>query len=191
MRRINGIFIDLSRDFWMYISYGYFKQFNLAGEVGSSTMPHKINPIHFENSEGNLLLANVLLQFFSQQFQLSRMQRDLVNSTLWRNIGVGFGHSLLGLKNILEALNRIEPNTESLAEELENHYEILSEPMQILLRKHANLNAYDNVKDMFRGITKMNRDEWVQVVDLLKTNELVTTQLRELTPTSYAMYAIQ
>jgi adenylosuccinate lyase len=191
MRRINGIFIDLARDFWMYISYGYFRQVNIAGEVGSSTMPHKINPIQFENGEGNLLLANVLLQFFSQQFQLSRMQRDLVNSTLWRNVGVSFGHTLLGLKSILEGLNRIEPNIECLTEELECHYEILSEPMQILLRKFCDVGAYDRVKGLFRGITKMNRTEWCFVVDSLQTNDEITHQLKELTPAKYAMYTIQ
>lgn len=167
IRRTNGILIDFSRDIWMYVSYGYLSQSNKTGEVGSSTMPHKINPIQFENAEGNLLLANVLLQFFSQQFQLSRMQRDLVNSTLWRNVGVAFGHTLLSIQSLLSGVSRITPNLEILNNDLENHYEVLSEPLQILLRKYGKINAYDHIKDLFRGITSMNQTQWRSVIDKL------------------------
>lgn len=190
IRRINGILIDLARDMWMYISYGYFKQQNKAGEVGSSTMPHKINPIQFENAEGNALLANVLFQFFSQQFQLSRMQRDLVNSTLWRNVGVAFGHTTLAVKSLIDAFERIEPNAEMLERDLENHYEVLSEAMQIMLRKYCNVNAYNKVKEMFRGSNGLSKEEWCAIVTKLSEQENVhqdvITTLLDLTPSRYA-----
>jgi adenylosuccinate lyase len=152
-------------------------------------MPHKINPIHFENAEGNFLLANVLLQFFSQQFQLSRMQRDLVNSTLWRNVGVAFGHTLLAIKNLQEGTTRITPNYIGLAKDLENHYEVLSEPMQILLKSMGEINAYETVKAQFRGVGSLSQQQWLQIVETLQCNNAndVLKTLRELTPSSYAL----
>jgi len=188
MRRINGILLDYAKDIWLYISYGYLSQANVTNEIGSSTMPHKINPIHFENAEGNLLFANVILQFFSQQFQQSRMQRDLVNSTLWRNVGVAFGHTLLGIKNLQEGTTRITPNFTGLTKDLDSHYEVLSEPMQILLKSVGEMNAYDTVKEQFRGVGALSKEQWLKIVDALKcTHTGVTKILRELTPSSYAL----
>lgn len=194
IRRANGILIDFARDMWMYISYGYFKQQNKKGEIGSSTMPHKINPIQFENAEGNALLANTLLQFFSQQLQLSRMQRDLVNSTLWRNVGVAFGHTTLAIKSTLDAIGRVDVNVEVIENDLENHYEVLSEALQIMLRKYCCLDAYDKVKDLFRGTNGISKYEWMNILCELKNDDSVHQDVIDamliLTPANYAKTGI-
>ncbi len=154
--RINSILIDLCQDIWLYISRGIFKQKRVANEVGSSTMPHKINPIDFENAEGNLGISNALLSHFCAKLPISRMQRDLSDSTVLRNQGVALAHSLLAIKNIVKGLNRLAVNKNKTLEELNSHWEVLAEAIQTILRKNGQLNAYEKLKELTRG-EKMSR----------------------------------
>lgn len=186
LMRINTILIDFNRDIWTYISMNYFKLKIEKGEVGSSTMPHKVNPIQFENSEGNLLLANNMLQFFATQYPLSRMQRDLVNSTLWRNNGVGIGHCLLGYKNFLAGFKKLTPNLDIIGKELNSAWCILSEPIQIILKQNGVFDAYEIVKDKFRVSDKTTQEDYLNFVEELNVGDYVKKILRELTPLEYA-----
>lgn len=186
LARINTILIDCSRDMWMYISMGYLKQKVVKTEVGSSTMPHKINPINFENCEGNALLANALLKFLSGQIPVSRLQRDLVNSTLFRNVGVAFGHSLVALKSFYQGLQRIDVNTELITKELDAHYEVLAEPVQNILKIEANdTNAYEKLKDLCRSNKSLSREKYTTFVQNLHISAETKEKLLELTPSKY------
>ena len=181
---INSILIDLDRDMWIYISRGLFKQKVVAGEVGSSTMPHKVNPIDFENSEGNLGLANAILRHLSEKLPNSRMQRDLTDSTVQRNIGVGLGYSLLAYKSTIKGLNKLELNKKVVQEELDRNWALLAEPIQTVMRKHAIPNAYEKLKELTRGkeITKESVREFIATLKLPKEDK---DSLMKLTPHTY------
>lgn len=184
LKRINVILIDLDRDIWSYVSFGYFKQKTVAGEVGSSTMPHKVNPIDFENSEGNLGLANSFLNHLSEKLPVSRMQRDLTDSTVLRNIGVAFGYSLLAYKSTIAGLGKLEINKEKIAEDLDNNWAILTEAIQTVMRRFGVEDAYEKLKELSRGkeITKEKIHDFVQALDIPDEQK---NRLLKLTPSSY------
>ena len=182
--RTNNILTDMCVDIWLYISRNIFTQTNKPGEVGSSTMPHKINPISFENAEGNLELSNANFMFLASRLSRSRLQRDLSGSTLFRNIGVAFGHSLLAYKNIISGLNRIHPNQDQLSFELENQWSILAEAVQTILRKSGDKEAYNKIKKLTRGVP-LNQETYLALVDTLKISEQDKKVLLSLTPSTY------
>ena len=182
--RINNIFLDLSRDIWMYISIGYFKQVVNESEVGSSTMPHKVNPIDFENAEGNIGLANAILDHLASKLTISRMQRDLSDSTAQRNIGTAFAQSEIAIQSLLKGLSKIEISKESLKQDLMDNWEILAEPIQTILRRENIPNAYENLKDLTRG-QKLNEEKLNQFIDSLDVTESVKDEMKALTPESY------
>lgn len=186
--RFNAILIDANRDIWLYISRGLFKQKVVAGEVGSSTMPHKVNPIDFENSEGNLGLANAVFRHLSSTLPHSRMQRDLTDSTVQRNIGVGFGYSLLAYKSTLKGLSKLELNKKVVQKELDQNWALMAEPIQTVMRKHAIPNAYEKLKELTRGkeITKEMVQEFVSKLDIPADDK---KRLMELTPETYIGWA--
>ncbi|MDP6628767.1 MAG: adenylosuccinate lyase [Candidatus Marinimicrobia bacterium] len=182
--RINSILADLCRDMWSYISRGILEQNQVAWEVGSSTMPHKINPIQFENAEGNVGIANALLNHLATKLPISRMQRDLSDSTALRNQGVALGHSYLALKNVLKGLNRITVNKIQMSKELGDHWEVLAEAIQIILRKSGKQDAYEQLKELTRG-QSINTDTLAKFVSRLKIPEEDKQTLMNLTPSSY------
>jgi len=184
MIRVNNILIDLCRDVWSYVSRGILKQKRVPGEVGSSTMPHKINPIQFENAEGNLGLANSILSHLSNKLPISRMQRDLTDSTTLRNQGIAMGYSYLACKNILKGLKRITVNKPAMKKELNNHWEVLAEAIQTILRKSGSNNAYEQLKNMTQGET-VTSDSIIGFVKLLRIPEEDKKRLSELTPEEY------
>lgn len=183
--RTNSILIDLNRDIWGYISLGYFKQKVVAGEVGSSTMPHKINPIDFENSEGNLGLANALLRHLSEKLPISRWQRDLTDSTTLRNMGVVLGYTLLAYESCLKGLNKLEANPQRMMEDLNDSWEVLAEPIQTVMRRYNIENAYDKLKTLTRGKGGINRDSLHAFIGTLDIPEAEKQRLFELTPATY------
>jgi len=185
LSRVNTILIDANRDIWGYISLGYFKQKVKAGEVGSSTMPHKVNPIDFENSEGNLGLANAILGHLAEKLPLSRMQRDLTDSTVLRNMGVGFGYTLLGFKSCLRGLNKLEANPAALAADLDATWELLAEPIQTVMRRYAIANPYEQLKELTRGKDGITRDTLAAFIKGLAIPDHEKTRLLELSPASY------
>jgi adenylosuccinate lyase len=189
--RANTILIDLNRDIWGYISLGYFKQKVVAGEVGSSTMPHKVNPIDFENSEGNLGLANALLRHFSEKLPISRWQRDLTDSTVLRNIGVALGYTLLAYESCLKGLHKLEANPQRLREDLEQSWEVLAEPIQTVMRRYNIENAYDKLKNLTRGQGGINRDTLRAFIQTLEIPEAEKQRLIKLTPDTYLGIAAQ
>lgn len=183
--RVNTILTDLNRDIWGYISLGYFKQKVIAGEVGSSTMPHKVNPIDFENSEGNLGLANAVLNHLSDKLPVSRWQRDLTDSTVLRNMGVALGYSLLGYESCLKGLNKLEINPQRLQQDLDNSWEIMAEPIQTIMRRYGVENAYDKLKALTRGQDGINQQTLSEFIQQLDIPESAKQQLKQLTPASY------
>ncbi len=190
IQRVNVILTDFSRDMWMYIGMGYFKQKVKKGEVGSSTMPHKVNPIDFENAEGNFGLANALLGHFSEKLPISRMQRDLTDSTVMRNVGVAFGYTLIGFKSLLKGMSKVEVNAGVLADDLDKHWEILGEPVQTVLRKYGVKNAYELLKEMTRG-RDFGRDDYVKFVGGLPIPSKEKAKLEKLTPATYVGLAVK
>ena len=182
--RINNILTDMSGDMWLYIERNIFIQKNRASEVGSSTMPHKINPIAFENAEGNLELANSGLEFLSSRLCRSRLQRDLSGSTLFRNVGTSFGHSLLAYKNIVNGLARIRPNKNQAEAELENNWGVLAEALQTVLRKNGDADAYEKIKKITRG-TGLDKEKYLAIVNSLNIAEEDRGALLCLTPSTY------
>jgi adenylosuccinate lyase len=182
--RFNAILTDLDRDMWMYISRGVFKQRVVAGEVGSSTMPHKVNPIDFENSEGNLGLANAIFRHLSEKLLQSRMQRDLTDSTVQRNIGIAFGYSLLAYKSTLKGLSKLELNTKVIQEELDRNWALLAEPIQTVMRKNAVPNAYEKLKELTRG-KEVTKESVQAFIKTLKLPEDDKKRLLKLTPSTY------
>lgn len=184
LTRANTILIDWSRDVWGYISLGYFKQRTVEGEIGSSTMPHKVNPIDFENAEGNFGLANALLTHLSQKLPISRMQRDLTDSTVLRNIGVAFGYTVLGYDSLLRGLGKIEVNKEALAEDLDNAWEVLAEPIQTVMRRYALPNPYERLKELTRG-KGITREAIRQFIGTLEIPESEKQRLLAMTPANY------
>jgi len=183
--RINTILIDLDRDIWGYISLGFFKQKVVKGEVGSSTMPHKVNPIDFENSEGNLGMANALLRHLSEKLPISRWQRDLTDSTVLRNMGVALGYTLLGYESLLKGLNKLEVNLLRVADDLDNSWEVLAEPIQTVMRRYNIENAYDKLKDLTRGKGGINRDTLAAFIATLDIPEVEKQRLLQLSPANY------
>jgi adenylosuccinate lyase len=183
--RTNTILIDLDRDCWGYISLGYLKQKTKAGEVGSSTMPHKVNPIDFENSEGNLGIANALLRHMSEKLPVSRWQRDLTDSTVLRNMGVALGHTLLAYDSLSKGLARIEADTARLAQDLDNTWEVLAEPIQTVMRRYRITGAYEQLKELTRGKSGIDRDALHAFITGLSIPDAEKKRLLALTPASY------
>jgi len=182
--RINNIFSDFSLDMWLYISRNIFVQKNVVGEVGSSTMPHKINPIFFENAEGNLDIANNNFSFLASRITRSRLQRDLSGSTVFRNIGVGFAHSLISYKNLIKGVLRVSPNKAQMKKELDENWSILAEAIQTVLRKSGDASAYDKIKKLTRG-KPLTKESYLQLVNSLDVAEKDRVALLELTPHTY------
>ena len=184
IQRINNISIDLNQDLWIYISNDIFKLKLKDEEVGSSTMPHKVNPIDFENSEGNLGISNSLMGFFAEKLPKSRLQRDLSDSTVLRNIGMGFAYSYLGLTSCLSGLNKIQPNKEKAINELYNNWQVLSEAIQIVMKLEGYDDAYEEIKKLTRGQT-INKDSYHELVENLKISSASKNKLKKLTPATY------
>ena len=185
MRRINTIVIDLDRDFWMYISMEYFKQKIKAGEVGSSAMPHKVNPIDFENSEGNMGMANAVLQFLAQKLPVSRLQRDLTDSTVLRNVGVPMGHAVIALQSTLKGLRKLILNRDKIDEDLDNTWAVVAEAIQTILRREAYPNPYEALKALTRTNSKMTEETIHEFVKGLDVSDSVKAELMAITPQSY------
>jgi adenylosuccinate lyase len=183
--RFNTVLIDLDRDIWGYISVGYFKQKVKAGEVGSSTMPHKVNPIDFENSEGNLGLSNAMLKHLGSKLPISRWQRDLTDSTVLRNIGVGVGYAILAYDSCLKGLSKLEPNVDQLNLDLDKNWDVLAEPVQTVMKKHGIENAYEQLKDLTRGKGGITQDGLHTFISNLKIPDDDKTRLLKMTPQSY------
>jgi adenylosuccinate lyase len=182
--RYNTILIDFDRDVWGYIAWGYFKQKTIAGEVGSSTMPHKVNPIDFENSEGNLGIANAVMGHLSMKLPISRWQRDLTDSTVLRNLGVGFGHSLIAYASTLKGISKLEVNAARLNEDLDNSWEVLAEPIQTVMRRYAIEEPYEKLKALTRG-KGMTKEVMLDFIETLEIPESAKAELRTLTPATY------
>ena len=182
--RTNTILVDWSRDVWGYVSLGYFKQRLKAGEIGSSTMPHKVNPIDFENAEGNLGLANALLRHLSEKLPISRWQRDLTDSTVLRNMGVAFGYTVLAYQSLLIGLNKLEINHEALAADLDSSWEVLAEPIQTVMRRFGVEGAYEKLKEVTRGKTVIAADLHA-MIDTLTIPDGEKQRLLAMTPSSY------
>lgn len=185
LKRINTILIDLDRDMWTYISMEYFKQKTKEGEVGSSAMPHKVNPIDFENSEGNLGIANAFFEFLATKLPISRLQRDLTDSTVSRNIGVPVAHSLIGYKSLLRGLSKIELNNEAMNQDLEKNWAVVAEAIQTILRREMYLNPYEALKDLTRGKEGITKESIHQFVDTLNVSDEIKTELKQITPQNY------
>lgn len=187
--RFNTILIDFDRDVWGYISQAYFKQKTIAGEVGSSTMPHKVNPIDFENSEGNLGIANAVMGHLAKKLPISRWQRDLTDSTVLRNMGVGFGYCMIAYQSTLKGISKLELNPTQLNEDLDNAWEVLAEPIQTVMRRYAIEEPYEKLKALTRG-QDMNKETIMAFVDTLDMPEEAKQSLKELTPHSYIGNAV-
>jgi len=185
MRRINIILIDMSRDFWTYISMDYFRQKIKKGEIGSSAMPHKINPIDFENSEGNLGYANALFEHFSMKLPVSRLQRDLTDSTVLRNIGVPIGHSLIAFNSLLKGLNKLIVNEDKIKYDLDNNWAVISEAIQTILRREGYPKPYEALLDLTRTNQKITHETIADFIDNLDLGEEVKTELKAITPFNY------
>ncbi|GGO76945.1 adenylosuccinate lyase [Marinobacterium nitratireducens] len=187
--RFNTILIDFDRDVWGYISLAYFKQKTIAGEVGSSTMPHKVNPIDFENSEGNLGIANAIMQHLAAKLPISRWQRDLTDSTVLRNLGVGFGHSLIAYQATLKGISKLELNAARIDADLDSAWEVLAEPIQTVMRRYGIEEPYEKLKALTRG-RDMNRDTIQAFIDTLELPDAARAELKALTPQSYIGNAV-
>lgn len=184
-KRINTIIIDLDRDFWTYISMDYFKQKIKAGEVGSSAMPHKVNPIDFENSEGNLGLANSLFEHLSAKLPISRLQRDLTDSTVLRNVGVPVGHTLIALHSTLKGLEKLVLNKSKIAEDLEKNWAVVAEAIQTILRREGYPNPYEALKGLTRTNQKINQQSIAEFIETLEVSDTIKTELLAIKPTNY------
>ena len=184
IQRINNILIDFNQDIWMYIANDLFKLKLSEGEVGSSTMPHKVNPIDFENSEGNLGLSNAMMEFFANKLTKSRLQRDLSDSTVLRNLGVGFGYSYVGFSSVLRGLDKLTPNKKQARKELENNWQILAEAIQIVMKLEGLDNAYEIIKSKTRGIS-LDKNSYAELVENLDISEKAKDTLKNLTPMNY------
>ncbi|MEH6656681.1 adenylosuccinate lyase [Leeuwenhoekiella marinoflava] len=185
IKRINTILLDLDRDFWQYISMEYFKQKIKKGEVGSSAMPHKVNPIDFENSEGNLGIANALFEHLSAKLPISRLQRDLTDSTVLRNIGVPYGHTLIGLQSTLKGLNKLLLNESKFAKDLEDNWAVVAEAIQTILRREGYANPYEALKGLTRTNEAITQDSMHRFIDTLEVSDSIKTELKAITPANY------
>ena len=187
--RFNTIMIDFDRDVWGYIALNHFKQKTVAGEIGSSTMPHKVNPIDFENSEGNLGLANAIMSHLGSKLPISRWQRDLTDSTVLRNLGVGIGYAIIAYQSTLKGLNKLEVNQEHLLDELNRNWEVLAEPIQTVMRRYAIEKPYEKLKELTRG-KRVDAQGMQQFIDSLALPEHEKARLKQLTPANYIGFAI-
>jgi len=185
IKRINTILIDLNRDLWQYISMDYFKQKINENEVGSSAMPHKVNPIDFENSEGNLGIANAIFEFLAAKLPISRLQRDLTDSTVLRNVGVPFGHTLIGLQSTLKGLKKLVVNTSKIEADLNNNWAVIAEAIQTILRKEGFPNPYEALKELTRTNATINQEAIHQFIDSLEIEDRIKIQLKTITPFNY------
>ncbi len=185
LKRINTILIDLNRDIWTYVSMDYFKQKIKEGEVGSSAMPHKVNPIDFENSEGNLGIANAIFEHLSAKLPISRLQRDLTDSTVLRNVGVPFGHTLIGFKSTLQGLDKLVLNEPKFQEDLENNWAVVAEAIQTILRREAYPNAYEALKGLTRTNTKIDQKSISDFINSLEVSNEIKEELKQITPSNY------
>ena len=185
LRRINTIVIDLDRDFWMYISMDYFKQKIKAGEVGSSAMPHKVNPIDYENSEGNLGMANAILAFLSQKLPVSRLQRDLTDSTVIRNVGVPLGHSVIAFQSTLKGLRKLILNEQKLIDDLDNTWPVVAEAIQTILRREGYPNPYETLKQLTRTNERITAESIAAFIQTLDVSDAVKEELSQITPQNY------
>lgn len=185
LKRINTIIIDLDRDVWTYVSMDYFKQKIKKGEVGSSAMPHKVNPIDFENSEGNLGIANAIFEHLAAKLPLSRLQRDLTDSTVLRNVGVPFGHTLIGFASTLKGLNKLLLNKEKFEEDLENNWAVVAEAIQTVLRREGYPNPYEALKGLTRTNEKINKQSIANFIDTLDVSDAIKEELKVISPSNY------
>ena len=185
LKRINSILIDFNQDMWLYISMDYFKQKIKKGEIGSSAMPHKVNPIDFENSEGNLGLANSLFNHLSSKLPVSRLQRDLTDSTVLRNIGVPIAHTVIGLNSSIKGLDKIFVNKEKIDEDLENNWIVISEGIQTILRREGYSKPYEALKDLTRNNKKIDKSTLTKFIDSLNVSQEIKNELKEITPYNY------
>ena len=185
MKRINNILIDLARDIWMYISMEYFKQKIKAGEVGSSAMPHKVNPIDFENAEGNFGYANAICEFLASKLPISRLQRDLTDSTVLRNVGMPIAHSIIGFKSILKGLGKLILNETKLEEDLEDNWAVVAEALQTILRRESYPNPYETLKQLTRTGSAISRETIAEFIETLNVSEDVKEEMRAITPHNY------
>lgn len=189
LARFNTIIIDLDRDLWGYIALNHFKQKTIAGEIGSSTMPHKVNPIDFENSEGNLGIANAIMAHLAQKLPISRWQRDLTDSTVLRNLGVGVAHALIAYQATMKGLNKLQVNEQSLATELDQNWELLAEPIQTVMRRYGIEKPYEKLKELTRG-KRVNQQAMAEFIDSLDLPAEVKTELKGWTPGAYIGQAV-
>jgi len=187
--RFNNILIDFSKDIWSYISIGHFKQKTIAGEIGSSTMPHKVNPIDFENAEGNLGIANALFNHLTNKLPISRWQRDLTDSTVLRNLGVGMAHDLIALNSLLRGISKLEANEQNMSNDLNNNWEVLAEPIQTVMRRYGIEKPYEKLKELTRG-QRITQQDLIAFVDKLDMPEEAKASLRQMTPANYIGNAI-
>jgi adenylosuccinate lyase len=185
LKRINTIFIDFNRDIWTYISMDYFKQIIQENEVGSSAMPHKVNPIDFENAEGNLGIANALLSFFSTKLPISRLQRDLTDSTVLRNIGVPFGHILIALKSMLKGIKKLNVNSTKIDSDLNKNWSVVTEAIQTILRREKFPNPYEALKKLTRINGTINKKIIHEFIENLEVDQKIKQELKEITPSNY------
>ena len=185
LKRINTIILDLDRDFWTYVSMDYFKQKIKKGEVGSSAMPHKVNPIDFENSEGNLGIANAIFEHLSSKLPVSRLQRDLTDSTVLRNVGVPFGHTMIAFQSTLKGLNKLLLNQEKIAQDLENNWAVVAEAIQTILRREGYANPYEALKGLTRTNKEINQNTIADFIDTLDVPDVIKSELKAITPSNY------
>ncbi|AWM12598.1 adenylosuccinate lyase [Flavobacterium sediminis] len=185
LKRINTIIIDLDRDIWTYVSMDYFKQKIKAGEVGSSAMPHKVNPIDFENSEGNLGIANAIFEHLSAKLPVSRLQRDLTDSTVLRNVGVPFGHTIIAFEATLKGLSKLLLNENKLAEDLERNWAVVAEAIQTILRREGYPNPYEALKDLTRTNSAINKESIQAFIETLNVSDAIKKELKQITPSNY------
>jgi adenylosuccinate lyase len=185
LKRINTIVIDLNRDLWTYVSMDYFKQKIVAGEIGSSAMPHKVNPIDFENSEGNLGIANALFEHLSAKLPVSRLQRDLTDSTVLRNIGVPFAHTLLAFRATVKGLNKLLLNPDKIAGDLEDNWAVVAEAIQTILRREGYPNPYEALKGLTRTNVRITRESITSFIESLEVSEAVRDELKQINPQNY------
>merc|ERR1712241_1487163 len=188
VKRINTILVDLCRDVWMYVSMEYFKQKIVAGEVGSSAMPHKVNPIDFENGEGNLGMANAIFEHLSQKLPVSRLQRDLTDSTVLRNIGVPLGHTMIALSSIQRGLGKLLVNATAIEADLEKNWVVVAEALQSILRREQYPNPYEALKELTRTNEAMTQERFCAFIDTLNVSDAVKEELKAVTPFNYIGY---
>jgi adenylosuccinate lyase len=185
LKRINTILIDLDRDFWTYISMEYFKQKIKEGEIGSSAMPHKVNPIDFENSEGNLGIANAIFSHLSSKLPVSRLQRDLTDSTVLRNVSVPFGHTIIAFEATRKGLNKLLLNTAKIQDDLDKNWAVVAEAIQTILRREGYPNPYEALKGLTRTNTHVTKDSIASFIDTLDVSEAIKSELKAITPSNF------